>query len=279
MTEYQAEAPMEHVHLDFLGPLPKTKRGNEYILMMVDQFTKWVECKPLPSQTAEETTRAAIANFFSRLGFPFQVYADQGRNFESKLFKELCKALQIHKARMTPYRPSSNDQAERYNRTLMDAVCCFIGKKQDQWDIHLQQIAGALKASVNRQTGFIANRLMFGREVNMPAHLMFPHTGEKCENIDSYVTILTTNLQKAHETARNSLKTATKRMKRNYDLRLLECNYEVGDIVHILYEISVKGQCRKLVKTTLEGTGYHHTKVFSIFIQNCTSQCYYGSES
>ena len=76
----------------------------------------------------------------------------------------------------------------------MDAVRCFIGKKQDQWDVHLQQIAGALRASVNRQTGFTANRLMLGREVNMLAHLMFPHTGEKCENIDSYVTNLITNL-------------------------------------------------------------------------------------
>lgn len=37
---------MERVHLDFVGPLPKTDRGNEHILMMVDQFTKWVECVP-----------------------------------------------------------------------------------------------------------------------------------------------------------------------------------------------------------------------------------------
>ena len=53
MTNYQAGAPMDRVHLDFLGPLPKTPQGNEYILMMVDQLTKWVECIPLPSQTAE----------------------------------------------------------------------------------------------------------------------------------------------------------------------------------------------------------------------------------
>ena len=108
------------------------------------------------------------------------------------------------------------------------------------------RLQGALRASVNRQTGFTAYRLMLGREVNMPAHLIFPHTGEKCQNIDSYVTSLTTNLEKAHDTARNSLKTPTKRVKRNYDLRLLEHNYEVGDIVHILGEISVKGQCSKL---------------------------------
>ena len=166
--------------------------------MMVDQFTKWVECIPLPTQTAEETAREAVDHFFSRFGFPFQVYSDQGRNFESKLFRELCKALQIHKARTTPYRPSSNGQVERYNRTLMDAVRCFIGNKQDQWDVYLQQIAGALRASVNRQTGFTANRLMLGREVNMPAHLMFPLAGEKSQNPGNYVGKLTANLQKAH---------------------------------------------------------------------------------
>ena len=129
MTEYQAGAPMERVHIDFIGPLPKTERGNEHCLMMVDQFTKWVECVPLPSQKAEVTARAAIDEFFSRFGCPLQLFSDQGRNFESKLFEALCDALQIHKARTTPYRPAANGQSERFNRTLMDAVRCFLGHK------------------------------------------------------------------------------------------------------------------------------------------------------
>ena len=49
LTEYQARAPMGRVHIDFIGPLPKTEQGSEHYLMMVDQFTKWVECIPLPS--------------------------------------------------------------------------------------------------------------------------------------------------------------------------------------------------------------------------------------
>ena len=40
---------IERVHLDFLGPLPRTARCNEYVLLMVEQFTKWMECIPLPS--------------------------------------------------------------------------------------------------------------------------------------------------------------------------------------------------------------------------------------
>ena len=102
MTTYQAGAPMERVHLDFLGPLQKTQQGNEYVLMMVDQFTNWVECIPLPLQTAEVTAHAAVMEFFSRFGCPFQINADQGRNFESNLFKAVCHLLKIHKSRTTP---------------------------------------------------------------------------------------------------------------------------------------------------------------------------------
>ena len=57
-TEFQAGIPMERVHIDFIGPLPKTKLRNVHCLMMVDQFGKWVECVPLPTQRAEETAQA-----------------------------------------------------------------------------------------------------------------------------------------------------------------------------------------------------------------------------
>lgn len=95
MTKFHAGAPLERVHLDFLGPLPKTERGNEHVLMIVDQFTKWVECIPLPSQSAEITAQAVVNDFFSRFGYPFQIMSDQGRNFESKLFA-LCEAMHIY---------------------------------------------------------------------------------------------------------------------------------------------------------------------------------------
>jgi RNA:NAD 2'-phosphotransferase (TPT1/KptA family) len=248
LTKYQAGAPMERVHLDFVGPLPRTDKGNEYILMMVDQFTKWVECIPLPSQTAEETARAAVNEFFSRFGYPFQVYSDQGRNFESALFKELCDLVHIHKARTTPYRPSSNGQVERFNRTLIAAVRCFVGKNQKSWDIFLPQLAGAIRACVNRSTGYSPNRLMLGREVNKPVDLIFrqPTTEVGDQDLNDYVRDLANALGEAHQAARENLKTSHQTMKKYYDLRVRENQYSVGDMVYRLDTATIKGKSRKL---------------------------------
>ena len=116
LTSYHASAPMERVHL---GPFQPTSKQNVYVLMIVDQFTKWVECVPLPNQSAEQTARTAINPFFCLFWFRYQIFTDRGSNFESKLFKQLCERLHIYKARTTALRPSANGQVERFNRTLL----------------------------------------------------------------------------------------------------------------------------------------------------------------
>ena len=65
-------------------------------------------------------------------------------------------------------------------------------------------------------TEFTANMLMLGREVNTPAHLMFPQSaGKYAERTEDYVADLRQNMQNAHETARNTMKTTSIAMKRN----------------------------------------------------------------
>ena len=43
---------MTHIHVDYLGPLPLTGRGNEHVVIFVDRFTKWVETRAVPDLTA-----------------------------------------------------------------------------------------------------------------------------------------------------------------------------------------------------------------------------------
>ena len=61
--------------------------------MVVDQFSKWVECYALSDQTAERVARTLVSEFIGRFGCPLELHNDQGRNFESRMFKEVCNLL------------------------------------------------------------------------------------------------------------------------------------------------------------------------------------------
>jgi hypothetical protein len=214
---------------------------------VVDQFTKWVECIPLPSQTAEVTADAMVNQVFCRLGIPMELMSDRGSNFESELFSEVCKLLHIHKTRTTAYRPSTNGQVERYNRTLMDAVRCYVGTRQNTWDIELPQIAAAMRSSVCRSTGFTANRMMLGREVYTPAELVYPCSPSQGLPVGDHVRELERSMVSAHETARKCLSTVQAHMKRDHDVRLNQVAHEVGEVVYVLNVAGKPGKAKKLL--------------------------------
>ena len=57
---------------------------------MTDMFTKWTEAVAITNQESVTISKAFIDNFICKFGTPLQIYSDQGRNFESELFKEIC---------------------------------------------------------------------------------------------------------------------------------------------------------------------------------------------
>ena len=79
-VQYHAGSPLEMIHIDILGPLIETSRGNQYVLVVVDQFSKWAECYVLSDQTAERVARTLVSEFIGRFGCPLEFHSDQGRN-------------------------------------------------------------------------------------------------------------------------------------------------------------------------------------------------------
>ena len=98
----------ERETMDIIGPLPKTDRGNRYILKVVDHFTKHVEAYALADQEATTVSRVFLNEFVSWYGVPDVLHTDQGANFESNLFKELFQMLNIKKTRTISYHQQCN---------------------------------------------------------------------------------------------------------------------------------------------------------------------------
>ena len=217
--------------------------------MLVDQFTKWVECYALPNQTAESIVEKIVNEFIARFGCPLYLHSDQGKNVDGKLVRAICDLLEITKTRTTPYRPCANGQVERYNRLLLQMIRCCIQGSNKNWDKYLPQLAAAIRAMPNRSTGFSANLMMFGREVFGPRDLVFRLFDPETEqNQPEYVKQLQEILTKVHQVARDHLKVAQDRQKKTYDLKLCSRSYEVGDIVYKLESACKPGQSRKLNK-------------------------------
>ena len=250
MGSLQVGAPGDCVSTDYLGPLPITDRGNRYILLFTDHFTKNVEIIAVPDMTAEVCADKLLNEVISRWGCPLAIHSDQGRTYESRVFKELCRMLEVRKTRTSVRNPRGNGQAERFNRTLLRMIKAYLSGEQREWDLHLGCLAGAYRTTPNESTKMTPNLLTIGREVRLPGELVFgsnnSYDGEEITTYGDYVDILRARMQHAHEIARKYMSAAAKRSKELYDAKMSFHKYEEGDIVWCLMESKKVGVAPKL---------------------------------
>ena len=94
--------PFEVLRLDHIGPLTKDAHGNEYILVIIDAFSRWVELFSTKSTTAVETA-SVILNHIGQFGSPEVIHTDQGPAFHNELVQELLRLCAIENSFATAY--------------------------------------------------------------------------------------------------------------------------------------------------------------------------------
>ena len=199
--------PMERIAADIMGPLQETDRGNQYILVVQDYFTKWVEAYPLVNQQAETVAEAIVSEWATRFGAPYELHSDQGSNFESAVFQEMCKLLGVDKTRTTPMHPQSDGQVERFNATLQKLLSITSDWCHWDWDLMIPTALMAYRATKHTSTGTSPNQMLFGREITEPIDLVvgLPPGESMPTDAPSYVVELRRRLEKGHEVAREAL--------------------------------------------------------------------------
>jgi hypothetical protein len=239
---------MDRWALDILGPLPVTPRGNRYILVVTDAFSKWVEAFPLEDQTAETCAKCLVKEMISRYGCPLDLLSDQGRNFESQIFAELCKLLGIRKVRTTPRHPQSNGQVERFNKTLISLIRPYLRGEQTSWDVHLHLLTAAYRSTIHESTRYTPNMLMMGREIHLAGEIFIdqPQPPSQTTNYGSFVQHQKDKMNKVHLIVRKHLESHVRTHKDRYDVKAAEHRYKTGDYVWYLAEIRKEGVNPKL---------------------------------
>ena len=228
--------PFQRIAMDLVGPLPRTQRGNRFILTICDYATRYPEAIALPTTEAPRIAKELVA-VFARVGIPEEILTDQGTNFMSNLLEEVYRLLQIKRIRTSPYHPQTDGLVERFNGTLKAMLRKFVSKSQKDWDEYLPYLLFAYREVPQESTGFSPFELLFGRRIRGPLDVLKEvWTGEDGEEtpVVTYVMQMRTRLQDMTEVVRDQAERAQQRQKKAYDRGAKQRKVNVGDEVLVL---------------------------------------------
>ena len=211
--------PFQRVAMDIVGPLPRTKRGNQFILTFCDYATRYPEAVPLPSVEAPRVAKE-LMSIFSRLGILEQILTDQGTNFMSATLEEVYRLLQVKRIRTSPYHPQTDGLVERFNATLKLMLKKFVNKKGKDWDEYLPYLLFAYREVPQESTGFSPFELLFGRRVRGPLDVLkeawTAQTGEETPAI-VHMMEMRERLQDMADVVKEAAEKAQIQQKSHYD--------------------------------------------------------------
>lgn len=223
--------PWYMITLDLIGPLPRSKRGSKFALVVQDNFSKWVEVAPLKSATAKQVVDQLTSMVLLRYGAPEVIRCDNGSQFTSKIFQDLAREWQIKLEFTAPYSPQSNP-TERYNRVLKTMIAQYVKDDHRTWDQNLAEFRFAMNSAVHDSTKFSPAMITLGRELRLPRAIHGALVTEKVEVTEEEEYTAREILSKRiHEKVKENLAKAFAHQARFYNLRRRENPFQIGQEV------------------------------------------------
>lgn len=99
-----------------------TVRDRHYLMVITDQIMKLVRTAPLRGVTAAEFSKQLMNHWNFSYGYPLHLITDNGRQFTSTFFQEVCRVFIVHNALKITFHPQANVQVERVNRNLLSTL-------------------------------------------------------------------------------------------------------------------------------------------------------------
>ena len=230
--------PFERVIVDCVGPLPKTRSGNQYLLTIMCAATRYPEAIPLRRITTKVVV-SALTRFFATFGLPKVVQTNQGSNFLSKVFAQVMKTLAIKHQVSSAYHPQSQGALERWHQALQSMLRKYCLDTSKDWDEGVPFVLFASRETIQESLKF--SPAVFGHTVRGPLKLLKDHVMSHIQGprpVLDYVSQFRERLHGACDLARQNLEVAQGKMKKRFDeaavLRDLKPGVEVLVLLPVL---------------------------------------------
>src|SRR3989440_4872994 len=160
-------SPFYQIGIDFVGPLPRTKRGKKYIIVAMDYLTKWPEARAVTEATADATSKFLYEQIICQHGCPQIILSDRETHFNNNLIKGLMEKFKINHLLSTPYHPQTNGLVEHFNRTLCKSLA-KLSLKNNDWDLYIAPTLFAYRITKHSTTKIEPFFIVFGRNARLP---------------------------------------------------------------------------------------------------------------
>ncbi|MCP5016830.1 MAG: transposase family protein, partial [Ketobacter sp.] len=178
MNQFITTKPFEIVHMDIVGPLPRTKSGNRYILTMMDRYSRMVKCICLPIITASAIASAVRNHWLLNFGTPEYLLSDRGSYFTGFIFKLLGKLSGFNQLFTSAYHPETNGRLERFHRFLKQRLRMIaFDRNMDflsnhDWDNFIPNISFSYNITPNRMNKISPFDIIYGNRIKLPIERM-----------------------------------------------------------------------------------------------------------
>ncbi|KAG7567917.1 Reverse transcriptase domain [Arabidopsis thaliana x Arabidopsis arenosa] len=173
-SSISAPYPFMRWSMDIIGPLHRSIRGVQYLLVLTDYFSKWIEAEAYASIKDSAVNTFIWKNIICRHGVPYEIVTDNGPQFISHEFEAFCSEWGIKVSYSTPRYPQGNGQAEAANKTILSNLKKHLSHLKGGWYNELQPVLWAYRTTPRRPTGETPFSLVYGMEAVVPAELNVP---------------------------------------------------------------------------------------------------------
>jgi transposase InsO family protein len=239
--------PFQLLELDIIGPRHISKGRFRYILVGVDNFTNWIEAAALKTLTAEEVICAFFRIIIARHGCPTGVLTDQGTQFTSKLFKDLCAKFNIKHHLTTAYHHQSAGKVERFVRFLTKSISTMLNAAQTNWDEIIDDCLFVYRTSISRVLDDSPFYMLYGRDPILPQDLAIPLRLRQPETDADYKVEQVKRLKIAYENLNRRKEDYQFYYKNVYDKSHREIQFGIGELVMVYFPAQKVGLSYKFL--------------------------------
>nr|GEV04795.1 hypothetical protein [Tanacetum cinerariifolium] len=119
--------------MDIVGPLLEALVKVKYLIVAIDDFTKWIEAKAVTSIPGRHVKNFAFDNIVCRFRILATIITDNETQLINDPFKSWAKGLGIKLVFTSVYHPQANGAVERSNRSVLQGIKTRLHQERGAW--------------------------------------------------------------------------------------------------------------------------------------------------